>query len=289
MSEPTGAVHTVGVAGSGAMGRGIAESCLRAGASVLLQDTSPDALRAARGHIEAALQRSVDKGHLAAGDAASCRERLREVDDVVAFAPCDLVVEAVPEVLELKLGVLRRIESGVGASAVVCTNTSSIPVTKLADLLADPSRFAGLHFFNPVPKMQLVEIVPTVLTGEATVAALEHFVRDRLGKFPLTVPDRPGFAVNALLIPYLLSAARMLDSGYASAEDIDNGMKLGCGHPIGPLELSDFIGLDVVVHVADSIWAETRDPASVVPNNLRRLVEAGRTGRKAGHGFYDHN
>lgn len=288
MSAPETTIRTVGVAGSGAMGRGIAEACLRAGTAVLLQDTSAEARHSARGHLEAALQRSVDKGRMAAEDAASCWDRLQEVEDVSAFAPCDLVVEAVPEVRDLKREVLRRIEDSVGDTALVATNTSSIPVTTLGGGLADPSRFAGLHFFNPVPRMPLVEIVPTVLTGRSTVAALERFVQDRLEKVPLVVQDRPGFAVNALLIPYLLSAARMLDGGYASAEDIDNGMKLGCGHPIGPLELSDFIGLDVVVHVADSLYAETRDPAAVVPNNLRRLVDAGRTGRKAGRGFYDH-
>lgn len=282
-------IETVGVVGSGAMGRGIAESCLRSGRTVLLHDTSPDALRAARTHIEAALQRSVDKRQNSGQEAESWLSALRTVEDLSQFSVCDLALEAVPEILEIKLSVLGRLEKCVPAATIIATNTSSIPVTKLSGALTRRGRFLGLHFFNPVPRMNLVEVIPTVLTDPDTVAAVEYFVRENLQKTPLTVDDRPGFAVNWLLIPYLLSAARMLDAGYASVQDIDEGMKLGCGHPIGPLELSDFIGLDVVCDVADSIYAESKDPATIVPNNLRRLVEAGRLGRKTGTGFYTHD
>ena len=282
-------IKTVGVVGSGAMGRGIAESCLRAGRTVLLHDTSADALRAARTHIEAALQRSVDKCQNSGQDAESWMSAPRTVEDLSQFSVCELAIEAVPEILEIKLSVLGRMEKCVSSATIIASNTSSIPITKLAGALTRRGKFLGLHFFNPVPMMNLVEVIPTVLTDPNTVAAVEHFVRESLQKTPLTIGDRPGFAVNALLIPYLLSAARMLDAGYASAKDIDDGMKLGCGHPIGPLELSDFIGLDVVCDVADSIYAESRDAAVIVPNNLRRLVEAGQLGRKTGAGFYPHD
>ncbi|MBT2523359.1 3-hydroxyacyl-CoA dehydrogenase family protein [Arthrobacter sp. ISL-28] len=286
MSNSIRRIGKIGVAGSGAMGRGIAESCLRAGASVLLQDTSAAALRAARKQIERSLQHSVDKGIVEAKNIEAWLSQLEVSEDVAAFMSCDLVIEAVPEIPDLKLEVLKRIEKNVRDVTIIATNTSSIPVTKLSSSLMDPSRFLGLHFFNPVPRMNLAEVIPTVLTDSTVTAAVEYFVREQLEKTPLTVADRPGFAVNALLIPYLLSAARMLDLSYASADDIDNAMKLGCGHPMGPLELSDFIGLDVVAAVAGSIYAETKDHACIVPNNLRRLVEAGQTGRKSGQGFF---
>lgn len=288
MSAPGASIGTVGVVGSGAMGRGIAESALRAGLAVLLHDTNPDALRAAHKQIGSSLQRSVDKVQITALEAETWLAGLQTGGDLADFARCDLVIEAVPEILDLKLNLLRQIERHVPPAAVIATNTSSIPITTLSTALAGKPRFLGLHFFNPVPRMKLVEIIPTILTSDRTVRIAEEFVRGQLRKTPLTIADRPGFAVNALLIPYLLSAARMLDNGYATAEDIDAGMKLGCGHPLGPLELADLIGLDVVCHVADSIYAETKDPANIAPNNLRRLIEAGHLGRKTGRGFHDH-
>lgn len=288
MSTPGTSVGMVGVVGSGAMGRGIAESTLRAGLTVLLHDTNQDALRAARKQIGSSLQRSVDKVQITALEAEAWLAGLHTGGDLADFSQCDLIVEAVPEVLDLKLNLLRQVELHVPPTAVIATNTSSIPITTLSTALEGKSRFLGLHFFNPVPRMRLVEIIPTILTSGHAVSIAEEFVRGRLQKTPLTIADRPGFAVNALLIPYLLSAARMLDNGYATAKDIDEGMKLGCGHPVGPLELADFIGLDVVCHVADSIYAETKDPANIAPNNLRRLIEAGHLGRKTGRGFHEH-
>jgi 3-hydroxybutyryl-CoA dehydrogenase len=281
-------IGTVGVVGSGTMGRGIAESCLRAGLKVVLHDASGPALAGARSHIGAALQLSVDKGHAPGEQAEGWLAALETAADISGLSGCDLAIEAVPEVPEIKLDVLARMAACLPEEAVMASNTSSIPITRLAAAVRDNSRFLGLHFFNPVPRMALVEVIPTVLTSDATTRTVELFVEEQLHKTALTVPDRPGFAVNALLIPYLLSAARMLDAGYAAAESIDRGMKLGCGHPIGPLQLCDFIGLDVVCHVADAVYAETKDPACIVPNNLRRLVEAGRLGRKTGHGFYSH-
>ena len=288
MSIPGSTVGAVGVVGSGAMGRGIAESIIRAGLTVLLHDTNPDALRAASKQIGSSLQRSVDKVQITPLEAETWMSGLHTGGDLADFSQCDLIIEAVPEILDLKLNLLRQVELHVQPAAVIATNTSSIPITTLSTALEGKSRFLGLHFFNPVPRMRLVEIIPTILTSGHTVGVAEEFVRNQLEKTPLVIADRPGFAVNALLIPYLLSAARMLDNGYATAKNIDDGMKLGCGHPVGPLELADFIGLDVVCHVADSIYAETKDPANIVPNNLRRLVEAGHLGRKTAQGFHDH-
>jgi len=268
------------------MGRGIAESVLRAGVRVVLHDSSPTALSAARKHIEGSLNRSVAKGNLSAQEVSDLLARLDPVETPAALASCQLVIEAVPEILEIKLAVLASIEDQVSQSAVIASNTSSIPITSLAKALRNPSRFVGLHFFNPVARMPLVEVVRTVHSNDSSVAAARHFVESILGKNPIVIGDRPGFLVNALLIPLLLAAARMLDSGYADAESIDASMRLGAGHPMGPLELSDFIGLDVVCAAADAIYAESRDPALVVPSNLRRLVEAGHLGAKSGRGFF---
>lgn len=279
------ALTAVGVVGSGTMGRGIAESVLRAGVRVVLHDSSSNALSKARKHIESSMNRSVDRGHLSAQEVSDLLARLDPVETPASLSDCQLVIEAVPEILEIKLAVLASIEDHVSHSAVIASNTSSIPITRLARALRNPSRFVGLHFFNPVARMPLVEVVRTVHSNDSSVAATRHFVESLLGKSPIVIGDRPGFLVNALLIPLLLASARMLDSGYADAESIDASMRLGCGHPMGPLELSDFIGLDVVCAAADAMYAESRDPALVVPSNLRRLVEAGHLGAKSGHGF----
>jgi len=283
-----GTFSTVGVVGSGTMGRGIAETALRAGMQVVLYDSSQDALSAARKHIEGNLQRSVDKGQLSAQQASDLLAALEPAAALEALLPCQLVIEAVPEILQIKLDVLAAVEEHVAGTAIIASNTSSIPITKLAQALRHRDRFLGLHFFNPVPRMPLVEIIQTLHSSDGTVSAARQFVEAGLGKTAVLVEDRPGFAINALLIPFLLSAARMLDSGYASAETIDQGMKLGCGHPMGPLELADFIGLDVVCAAADAMFGQSHDPALVVPNNLRRLVDAGHLGAKTGRGIYHH-
>lgn len=281
-------ISTVGVVGSGAMGRGIAESALRAGLQVILHDTSEDALSAARKQIEANLQRSVDKDRLTAQEASDYLGALEPATGIGAVTGCQLVIEAVPEVLEIKLSVLAGIEEHVPDTTIIASNTSSIPVTKLANALRQQSRFLGLHFFNPVPRMPLVEIIRTLHTDLSTVNTVRQMVEAGLGKTAVTVDDRPGFVVNALLIPFLLAAARMLESGYAPAETIDDAMRLGCGHPMGPLKLSDFIGLDVVCAAADAMYADSPDPALVVPNNLRRMTEAGHLGAKTGRGFHSY-
>lgn len=281
-------IDTVAIVGSGAMGRGIAEACLRSGLTVVLHDASPTALDTACSALATSLQRAAAKGQLTADDAAQALEHLVPSEGLAGIDAADLVIEAVPERLELKLAVLRNIEASVSAETIIATNTSSIPITRLSMPLVNPSRFLGLHFFNPASKMPLVEVISTIETDDEIQNTIEHFVRDQLGKTPLVATDRPGFVVNALLIPFLLSAARILDSGYARAEAIDDGMTLGCGHPMGPLKLSDLVGLDVVCEVADALYAETKDGALIVPNNLRRLLERGHLGQKSGRGFYSY-
>jgi 3-hydroxybutyryl-CoA dehydrogenase len=281
-------ISAVGVVGSGTMGRGIAESALRAGMQVVLYDSSQDALSAARKHIEGNLQRSVVKEQLTAQQASDHLASLKTAGELGAFSGCQLAIEAVPEILEVKLAVLASLAEHVAGTAIIASNTSSIPITRLAQGLANRDRFLGVHFFNPVPRMPLVEVVRTLHSSDASVAVARDFVESGLGKTPVIIEDRPGFVVNALLIPFLLAAARMLDSGYAEAETIDTSMRLGCGHPMGPLTLADFIGLDVVCAAADAMHRETHDPALVVPNNLRRLVEAGHFGAKTGRGFLAH-
>ncbi|SDB81589.1 3-hydroxybutyryl-CoA dehydrogenase [Raineyella antarctica] len=279
----------VGVVGSGTMGRGIAESILRSGARVSLYDTRPAALADARASIERNLAKSVQKGQAEATDAAAWLEALTLVDSPEGLAGPGLVIEAVPEVLQIKLEVLRAIEAVVGPEAVIASNTSSIPITRLAEALERPERFLGLHFFNPVPRMGLAEVITPSSTRVDVTEQVRRFVAEQLAKTPIVVEDRPGFVVNFLLVPYLLSAMRMHEQGYASAEDIDAGMRLGCGHPMGPLQLSDLIGLDVVAHIGDAIHSETGDPAFLVPDGLRRMLEAGCLGKKSGSGFYDYS
>jgi 3-hydroxybutyryl-CoA dehydrogenase len=276
------------VIGAGTMGRGIAESALRAGMQVVLSDSSQDALSAARKHIEGSFQRSVGKGQLPAQEASDRLAALEPAAALEALSGCQLVIEAVPEIPAVKLAVLASVEEHVAGTTIIASNTSSIPITRLAQALKHPGRFLGLHFFNPVPRMPLVEVIQTLHSSEGTIAAARQFVETGLGKTPVIIEDRPGFVVNALLIPFLLAAARMLDSGYASAETIDEGMRLGCGHPMGPLKLADFIGLDVVCAAADAMFEQSHDSALVVPNNLRRLVDAGHLGTKTGRGIYQH-
>ena len=211
-------------------------------------------------------------------------DRVVAVGAVPTDAP--LRLEAVPEILELKTTVLGAIEEHVSSETVIATNTSSIPITRLAATLRHPERFVGLHFFNPVPKMPLVELVPAESTSEETREQVQRFAEDVLGKRTFVVGDRPGFVVNALLIPFLLSAIRMAESGFATPGDIDRAMVLGCAHPTGPLALADLVGLDTVTAIADSMYAEFKEPLYAPPPLLLRMVEAGRLGKKTGRGFY---
>ena len=280
-------ISKVGVVGCGLMGSGIAEVCARAGLDVLVAEADRSAAVAGRDRVAGSLRRAVRNGKLdrEAGEAAL--ERLAYTVDLGDLADRDLVVEAIAEREDAKVHVFGLLDKIVEREdALLASNTSSIPVMKLGMATARPDRVVGLHFFNPVPVLGLVEMVSSLLTSDDTARRAEEFATTVLGKRVIRSQDRAGFVVNALLIPYLLSAVRMLESGFASAEDIDTGMVLGCAHPMGPLRLADLIGLDTTKAVADSLFEEFKEPLYAAPPLLQRMVDAGLTGRKSGRGFY---
>jgi 3-hydroxybutyryl-CoA dehydrogenase len=282
-------IERVGVVGCGLMGSGIAEVCARAGLDVVVREVNEGALEAGRKRIESSLDRAVRSGKLAEADRGAVVGRLRYTTDFGEFADRQLVVEAVIEHEAEKLEVFRGIDKAVEADdAILATNTSSIPVMKLAMATNRPASVLGLHFFNPVPVMHLVELIPSLLTSPETAAAAESFAAGVLDKRVIRSKDRAGFIVNALLIPYLLSAIRMLESGFATAEDIDSGVVEGLRHPMGPLALTDLIGLDTTIAVSQSLYEEFKEPLYAPPPLLSRMVEAGLLGRKVGRGFYDY-
>ena len=276
----------VGVVGGGTMGAGIAEVCARAGSDVVVLETDDAAASRCIARIEASLARSVRSGRLTAADAADATARMDVTTTIDAFAGVDLVIEAAPEVEELKLDLFRRLDEVVSPTTILASNTSSIPLVKIASATRHPERVVGVHFFNPVPVLPLVEIVGSLLTSDETLDAVTHFAEKQLGKTTIRSRDRAGFIVNALLIPYLLSAIRMLESGFATAADIDAGMVQGCAHPQGPLALADLIGLDTTAAIAHSMYQEFKEPLYAPPPLLLRMVEAGLLGRKTGRGFF---
>ncbi|WP_019816058.1 3-hydroxybutyryl-CoA dehydrogenase [Saccharomonospora saliphila] len=282
-------ITRVGVIGAGLMGSGIAEVCALAGLDVLVVEADPAAAEAGRTRLETSMERAVSKGKLSAEERDAALARTTVSVDIGDCADRDLVVEAVAEKEDVKLEVFRALDSIVRREdAVLASNTSSIPIMRLAMATSRPEYVVGLHFFNPVPVLKLVELIPTLLSGSETVSRAEDFATTALGKTVVRAPDRAGFVVNALLIPYLLSAIRMVEAGHSSAEDIDNGMVLGCAHPMGPLRLADMIGLDTTKAVADSLYAEYADPQYAPPPLLLRMVDAGLFGKKSGRGFYDY-
>jgi 3-hydroxybutyryl-CoA dehydrogenase len=282
-------IERVGVVGCGLMGSGIAEVCARAGLDVIVREVNQGALDAGRKRIESSFDRAVRSGKLSEGERDQTRSRLRFTTDFGDFADRQLVVEAVIENEAEKLEVFRGIDKAVESDdAILATNTSSIPVMKLAMATNRPASVLGLHFFNPVPVMHLVELIPSLLTAPETAEAAETFAETVLGKRVIRSKDRAGFIVNALLIPYLLSAIRMLESGFATAEDIDSGVVEGLRHPMGPLALTDLIGLDTTIAVSQSLYEEFKEPLYAPPPLLSRMVEAGLLGRKVGRGFYDY-
>jgi 3-hydroxybutyryl-CoA dehydrogenase len=280
-------IESVAVVGGGFMGTGIAETAAVCGLPVVVRDVDDGAVGRAGERIEASLVRAVRGGKLDDAAARAARERIELTTDLGAIGEADLVVEAVPEVERLKLEVMGAIDGVVRADAIVASNTSSIPIAELAQAIRDPSRVLGMHFFSPVPVMGLVEIVIALDTSEQTVAAARTFA-ERIGKVPIETKDRSGFIVNMLLVPYLMAAVRMYEEGFASREDIDNGMRLGCGHPMGPLTLCDFIGLDVLYAVCDSLYEEFKRDEYAPPPLMKRMVASGRLGRKSGRGFYEY-
>jgi 3-hydroxybutyryl-CoA dehydrogenase len=287
MSAGNDEIESVAVVGAGFMGSGIAESVAVAGLPVVVRDIDNASLARAGERIETSLARAVRGGKLSEADASVARGRIELTTSLDAVGQADLVVEAVPEDERLKLEVMSAIDEVVSPDAIVASNTSSIPIAELAQAIREPSRVLGLHFFSPVPVMMLVEVVIALDTSSDTVARAKQFI-ERLGKRPIETKDRSGFIVNMLLVPYLMAAVRMYEEGFASREDIDNGMKLGCGHPMGPLTLCDFIGLDVLYAVCDSLYEEFKRDEYAPPPLLKRMVASGRLGRKSGRGFYDY-
>jgi 3-hydroxybutyryl-CoA dehydrogenase len=284
-----GEVNRIGVVGAGLMGSGIAEVCARAGLDVLVNEVNTAAADVGRDRITKSLARGVKSGKLSEDERDTALGKLRFTTDLGEFADRELIVEAVAEHEQTKLEVFTTLDKVVTSpDAIFASNTSSIPIMKLAMATHRPEQVVGVHFFNPVPVLKLVELIPSLLTGEQTQARAEAFVTDVLGKTVVRSQDRAGFVVNALLIPYLLSAIRMFESGFASAEDIDNGMVLGCAHPMGPLRLTDLIGLDTTKAVAESMYTEFKEPLFSAPPLLLRMVDAGLLGKKTGRGFYDY-
>ncbi|MEU9081503.1 3-hydroxybutyryl-CoA dehydrogenase [Streptomyces sp. NPDC048357] len=283
-------VERVGIVGCGLMGSGIAEVCARSGRDVVVVEADRTAADAGLERIERSLARAAAAGKLTAADHDAAVGRITLTTDMSLLADRDLVVEAVAEDERAKLEVFARLDRVVERrDAVLATNTSSIPVIRLAAATSRPAQVVGLHFFNPVPVLPLVELVPSLLTGEETVRRAREFASGVLGKRVVRAQDRAGFIVNALLVPYLLAAVRMAESGIASAEDIDQGMTLGCAHPLGPLALADLIGLDTVQAIARSMYAEYREPLYAPPPLLARMVDAGLLGRKTGRGFHTYS
>jgi 3-hydroxybutyryl-CoA dehydrogenase len=272
------------------MGSGIAEVVARAGLDVVVVVAGAAAVKAGRARIESSLSTAVERGKLDQGDREATLARIDVTDDVERLADRELVVEAVVEDEAAKVAVFERLDQVVELpEAILASNTSSIPIMKLAMATRRPDGVVGMHFFNPVPVLALVELVPSLLTGESTVDRSERFATEVLGKRVIRSQDRAGFVVNALLIPYLLSAIRMLESGFATAEDIDAGMVEGCAHPMGPLHLADLIGLDTTMAVAESLYEEFKEQLYAPPPLLSRMVDAGLLGRKTGRGFYDYH
>jgi 3-hydroxybutyryl-CoA dehydrogenase len=280
-------IDRVGVVGSGIMGTGIAELCAKAGLDVTVAVFSESSLHTAPVRLAASLDRGVAKGKLTEGERDAALQRVSFTRDLGELADRQLVIEAVKEDEQLKRELFTSLDKIVeDPDAILATNTSSLPVARLAAATRRPGQVLGLHFFNPVPVLPLVELVPTVLTDEAVSARALVFVRDVLGKKPITSPDRAGFLVNALLFPYLLSAIRMVESGLATAEVVDQGMVQGCSHPMGPLRLADLIGLDTTVSIAQAMYEEFKEPLYTPPPLLLRMVESGLLGKKSGRGFY---
>ena len=277
--------EVVGIIGCGLMGSGIAQVCAQAGCQTYVSDVDERAIAAGLERISQSLLKGVEKGKLDPQNVEATKARLIGTTKLDEFSKCDLVVEAVVENMTVKRKIFEDLDSIVGPHAVLASNTSSLCITELATTTARPERFVGLHFFSPVPLMKLVEVVRGLSTSDETFTAVFNFV-SQLGKEPVTASDRPGFIANRLLIPYLLDAVRAYESGLGTVEDIDKTMTLGCGHPMGPFTLLDFIGIDTTYYIAGIMYEEFGDRIYAAPPLLKRMVLAGRLGRKSGEGFY---
>lgn len=283
-------IERVGVIGCGLMGSGIAEVCARAGIDVLVREVTPEAAEAGRQRLVKSFDRGVSAGKLGEADRDAALGHLSFTTDLGDFADRQLVVEAAIEDEAAKTAIFQQLDKVLTADdAILASNTSSIPIMKLGAVTERPEQVIGIHFFNPVPVLKLVELVVSLETSDATRARAEAFAAEQLGKRVILSKDRAGFIVNFLLIPYLLSAIRMLEAGFATAEDIDTGMVEGCAHPMGPLRLTDLIGLDTTQAVAVSLYDEFKEPMYAAPPLLNRMVEAGLLGRKTGRGFFNYS
>lgn len=281
------AIRKIGVVGCGLMGGGIAQTCAQSGYETVVREINQELLDKGLQRIYSAWDMMVSKNKLTAGQVEENRARLRGTLNLEDFADCDIVIEAVIENMEEKLRLFPALDRIVKPQGLLLTNTSSLNVTQMGAATKRPDKVCGLHFFNPAPVMKLVEIVKTISTSEETIETVSDFAVS-LGKTPVIAKDTAGFIVNFLLIPYLIAAIRMLENGQATREDIDTAMKLGCGYPMGPLTLLDYVGLDTTLWAAEAIYEEYKDPLYAPPPLLRRMVQSGMTGRKSGKGFYDY-
>ena len=282
------AIETVGVIGCGLMGAGITQVCAEAGYRTIVREASGELVSGGIGRIDGVLSRNVSKGKMSKDEKAAVLGRITGTTNFDDLADCDLVIEAVTENLETKQEVFRILDGIARPEAILASNTSSISITELASATDRPEQVLGLHFFNPVPVMRLIEMVIGLQASEKTVATARQF-GESLGKQVIEVRDTPGFIVNYLLIPYLLDAVRLVESGVATKEDIDAGMVLGCSHPLGPLKLLDFIGLDTTLYIAEVLYDAFRTDRYAAPPLLRQMVAAGMNGRKSGRGFYGYD
>lgn len=280
-------VRKVGICGCGLMGSGIAEVASKAGIRVVVREINDDLLKKGLGRIDKSLSRAVEKGKLDRAGKETVLDRITGTTRLEDFKDCDLVCEAIIEDINEKIKLYRDLDAIVKTDAVFASNTSSLSITEMGAATGRPNKFCGLHFFNPVPVMKLVELIRTVATSEETSKTARAF-GEKLGKVIVSCKDTPGFVVNRLLVPYLLDAIRALESGVATREDIDTSMKLGCGYPMGPLELTDFVGLDTTYYIAEILFEEFKDHHYAAPPLLKAMVKAGYHGRKTGRGFYDY-
>jgi 3-hydroxybutyryl-CoA dehydrogenase len=280
-------IKAVGVVGCGLMGSGIVEVAARCGYQVFVSEANDELLNKGLDRVRVSLGRAISRGKITQEEVDGALERIRGTTRLEEFGACDLVVEAVPEDMTLKKEVFANLDCICPPHTILGSNTSCLCVTEMASVTQRGDRILGLHFFNPVPVMKLLEMVRTILTSDETLATCRTF-GESLGKTVVVAPDTPGFVVSRLLIPYLLSAIRLVENGVASTADVDQSMRLGTNTPMGPLQLSDFIGLDTMLYISEQMYGELKDPACAAPPLLRRMVLAGHLGRKTGKGFYDY-
>ena len=281
------AIKTVGVLGCGLMGAGVAQVSAGAGFRTIVLEVNEDVLKKGMGRIEKFLTSGIEKGKVTEEQKATTLGNLKGTTQYADLKDCDIVIEAIIENVEIKKKAYAQVEAVVGPHCLIASNTSSLCITELAAGTMRPDKVGGLHFFNPVPLMKLVEVVRALTTSQASYDAMLAFAK-AIGKEPITAPDRGGFIVNRLLVPYLLDAIRCLEDGLGTVEDIDNGIKLGCGYPMGPFALLDFVGLDTTYYIANIMFEEFRETRFAPPPLLKRMVIAGHLGKKSGRGFYDH-